>query len=100
MLILFRVVLLLLLALWLLRRFLGSFLGISKQGNAKGKFEDGPNRMVKDPVCGMYMDFRLAIPFENGKESLYFCSEECKNRYLGKSAKGKEAARTSPEMQE
>lgn len=89
-----------LLVLWLLRRFFGSFLGISKQQNAKGKFEDAPNSMVKDPECGMYMDFRLAIPLENGKEALYFCSEECRNKYLGKSAKGQEAARTSQGMQE
>ena len=37
---------------------------------------------VKDPVCGMYMDPKLAIPLENGKESLYFCSEECRRKFL------------------
>ncbi len=54
--------------------------------------------MVKDPVCGMYMDFRLAIPFENRKEAFYFCSEECKNKYLGKPTEGREEARTAPGM--
>jgi YHS domain-containing protein len=41
--------------------------------------------MVKDPVCGMYMDSRLAIRVESRKEAFYFCSEECKNKYLEKS---------------
>ena len=47
----------------------------------------GPdNAMVKDPVCGMYMDSRLAIRLENKNESLFFCSEECRNKFLSKSA--------------
>jgi hypothetical protein len=33
----------------------------------------------------MYMDSRLAIRLESGKEAVYFCSEDCKNKYLGKS---------------
>jgi YHS domain-containing protein len=38
---------------------------------------------VKDPVCGMYMDPRLAIRLRRQQEGdLYFCSEECRRRYL------------------
>jgi|GEM_PF-890173 YHS domain-containing protein len=97
MLILFRFVFLLL-VFWLLRRFLGSLVGASKQPNTKEKVEDVPNSMVKDPVCGMYMDSRLAIRFEDRKEAFYFCSEECKNKYLGKATKGREEARPAPPM--
>ena len=40
---------------------------------------------VKDPVCGMYMDPRLAIR-QSGKEGdVFFCSEECRRRYLNRS---------------
>ena len=87
-----------LLLLWVLRRFLGSFLGVPKQRSTKEKFEDASNSMVKDPVCGMYMDSRLAIRLEDGKEALYFCSEECKNKYPGKSIKETEEARTAPRV--
>ena len=97
MLILLRVVFLLL-VLWLLRRFLGNLVGASKQPNAKEKVEDVPNSMVKDPVCGMYMDSRLAIRFENRKEAFYFCSEECKKKYLDEPTKGREEARPAPPM--
>jgi YHS domain-containing protein len=44
--------------------------------------EKPSNNMVKDPVCGMYMDSRLAVRLENRKEAHFFCSEECKNKYL------------------
>jgi len=37
---------------------------------------------VKDPICGMYMDPRLAIHVEKGKESFFFCSEECRRKFL------------------
>lgn len=36
---------------------------------------------VRDPVCGMYMDPRLAIPASGREGDLYFCSEECRRRY-------------------
>ena len=35
------------------------------------------NHMVKDPVCGMYMDSRLAFRLDSRKETVYFCSEKC-----------------------
>jgi YHS domain-containing protein len=44
--------------------------------------------MVKDPVCGMYMDSRLAIRLENQSEAIFFCSEECRKKFLSKSAGG------------
>ena len=33
-----------------------------------------------------YMDARLAVRLDYREESFYFCSEECKNKYLHKSA--------------
>jgi len=85
--ILFRI-LVLVFILWLFRRFLAAFTGSPKQatkpkdGNSTGTV----NHMVKDPVCGMYMDSRLAVRHESRKKSLYFCSEECKKKFLSKSA--------------
>ena len=40
------------------------------------------NYMVKDPVCGMYMDSRLALKVEKKNKTVYFCSEKCKKNYV------------------
>lgn len=42
--------------------------------------------MVKDPVCGMYMDSRLAIRLQRNRDDIYFCSETCKQKYLNRAA--------------
>ena len=84
--ILFRI-LVLAFILWLFRRFLAAFTGSSKQAKPKDNNSTGAvNHMVKDPVCGMYMDSRLAVRHESRKEAFYFCSEECKEKFLSKSA--------------
>ena len=37
--------------------------------------------MVKDPVCGTYLDVTLALwETRNGRE-VYFCSEACRQKY-------------------
>ena len=81
---------------WMLWRFLGSLLGAPKKAEAPEKDQDAPNNMVKDPVCGMYMDSRLAVRLDKHKEAYYFCSEECKSKYLGKSRE--EQAGASPRV--
>jgi uncharacterized protein len=79
--ILFRI-LLLAFILWLFRRFLATVMRASKKGGAKNNSAGPANHMVKDPVCGMYMDSRLAVRLEDRNEAFYFCSEECKRKYL------------------
>ncbi len=93
--ILFRL-LILIVALWVIRRLLGSILGAPKRPQAQQDAAGTPNNMVKDPVCGMYMDSRLAIRLENRKQSFYFCSEECKNKYLGNPSAAGEARNAPP----
>jgi uncharacterized protein len=39
---------------------------------------------VRDPVCGMYMDPRLAVRLEYKQGSYYFCSDECKQKFVAK----------------
>jgi len=87
----------LILGLWLLRQILGKILKPARQPGMDGNTAVTPNNMVKDPVCGMYMDSRLAVRIENRKESYYFCSEECKDKYLSKSGEG-EGMRNAPPM--
>ena len=52
--------------------------------------------MVKDPVCGMYMDPRLAVKYEIKNGTFYFCSENCKKKFL-EIKPGEEPARSPSE---
>jgi YHS domain-containing protein len=80
---------------WLFRRLLVSLLGTAKKNQPTGNSTIASNQMVKDPVCGMYMDSRLAVRLESKRENFYFCSEECKNKYLSNPA-GTNAAGSAP----
>ncbi len=71
--------------LWLLRRLLGLFYK-GKAGPAKANpTKAEPKNMVKDPVCGMYMDPRLALRLQQRDEEVFFCSEECRRRFQERS---------------
>ena len=80
-------ILLVILAAWLIRWFLALFLGNKKPATSDKPKSAGGN-MVKDPACGMYMDPRLAIKHETKNGIFYFCSEECKKKFL-EAASGK-----------
>jgi len=41
--------------------------------------------MPKDPVCGMEVNPQDAIKLEKDGKTFYFCSEHCKDKFLGKS---------------
>ncbi len=76
--------LLLISALWIVRRFLGMLFGESQKQPRPGREgeDSAGNKMVRDPVCGMYMDSRLALRLENKKGTVYFCSDECRRKYV------------------
>lgn len=40
--------------------------------------------MPKDPVCGMEISPQDAIKLEKDGKTFYFCSQNCKNKFLGK----------------
>ena len=46
----------------------------------KKRMESG--EMVKDPVCGTYVEKDSAITVKNGDQTLYFCSYECRQKYI------------------
>ena len=46
----------------------------------KKRVESG--EMVKDPVCGTYVEKDSAITVRNGDQTLYFCSYECRKKYI------------------
>jgi uncharacterized protein len=67
---------------WLVRRLVTMFIKNSRTNQAEGRSAENSNHMVKDPVCGMYLDSRLAVRLEQKQEQFYFCSEDCKKKYL------------------
>jgi YHS domain-containing protein len=38
--------------------------------------------MVQDPVCGTYLPAGQAVTLTREKETLYFCSAECREKFL------------------
>lgn len=71
-----------LVVLWVIRALLSPLIRKATRPAQPVDKEAGANLTVKDPVCGMYMDPRLAI--RSGDQ--YFCSEECCRRYQQKSS--------------
>ena len=67
--------------LWLLRLLIGALAGKAIKSNRSGP-ETVRTKTVKDPVCGMYMDPRLAIQHQEQAGTIYFCSETCRDQYL------------------
>jgi uncharacterized protein len=72
----------------LLGRLLRSFFRSLTHGSEPRTPHDtlsGRTVMVKDPMCGMYMDPRLAVRMQHNKEEFYFCSDECRQKFLAAS---------------
>lgn len=42
----------------------------------------GPVPLVKDPVCGTYVVREKALTASAGGETIWFCSEDCRQRWL------------------
>lgn len=42
----------------------------------------GAQWLVKDPVCETYVPQSMALPLKVGRETLYFCSEDCRRKHL------------------
>jgi len=52
------------------------------------------DEMVRDPVCGVYVPKREALTASSGGETIYFCSPQCRERYL----EAKKAGRPDDEI--
>ncbi|HEV3418848.1 MAG TPA: YHS domain-containing protein [Candidatus Acidoferrum sp.] len=39
-------------------------------------------KLVRDPVCGMHLAEGLAIAERSGGDPVFFCSEECRNKFM------------------
>jgi len=43
-------------------------------------------QMAKDPVCGTYVVPDRALSISAGRQTFYFCSAGCRDKYLAKTA--------------
>jgi YHS domain-containing protein len=87
----YRTILLTILFLVLLRfiwRLLG---GIVQGAMSAGTVDEARRRaappavkMARDPVCGTYVVPGKALEHMRGRETLYFCSEKCRDLYMAK----------------
>jgi len=90
--VLLRYFLLFLLLLFLARfvwRLLSAIIqGASTTGGASrdGRPASPPAvKMMRDPVCGTYVVPGKALEMARGRETLYFCSDKCRDEYLQRS---------------
>jgi YHS domain-containing protein len=79
-------------SVWLVRRLFGLLAEntASSPHAAKGTASSQPKtarHLVRDPVCGMYVDETLSIPMREGDELLHFCSIACRDAYVVSSKK-------------
>lgn len=43
--------------------------------------------MIKDPVCGAYFAQRNGVALNTSQEVIYFCSNECRDKYAVQQSK-------------
>jgi uncharacterized protein len=69
----------------LLRKLVSSMaVPATKTGQSMDVPSDAVTRkLVRDPVCGMHLTEGLAVTQRQDGEVLYFCSEECRERFVG-----------------
>ena len=80
-------------SVWLVRRLFGllqqttAASPLDAKGTASSQPPTAARRLVRDPVCGMYVDETLSIPMREGDELLHFCSIVCRDAYVVSSKK-------------
>jgi len=72
---------------FLLLRLLRSLFASSSDRGSQiktGNKRIAADEMVRDPHCGVYVAKKEAYPLRAGNKVIYFCSEECCEKYLKK----------------
>ena len=57
----------------------GSPSGGNVSSNVAGEIDDV---MIQDPICGVYFPKRNGISLQAKGEELFFCSQECKTKFI------------------
>ena len=67
---------------WLILILVGYALYRMFMNDRKKSGEDTKKEMVKDPVCGAYIDSDSNITVRDGKTVHRFCSYDCRDEFL------------------
>ena len=84
-----RFVLFLILAIFVARAFWRIIDGIVDGARGRPRHTSVPQRgvpMVRDPVCGTFIVPDRAITIVDGRTTISFCSEACRDKYRARSA--------------
>jgi YHS domain-containing protein len=81
-----RTLLLFLLIVFLLRFVMrlmrGVASGMSSSGPGKQRGARPPVKMIADPICGTYVVPGKALEATRGRDTQYFCSEACREKWV------------------
>jgi YHS domain-containing protein len=80
-----RSLLLFLLVIFLLRFVMRLVRGVAQGMSSTGNRTTGakpPVKMVADPVCGTYVIPGKALQATRGRDTHYFCSEACRDKWV------------------
>ncbi len=87
----FRLILLIIIFFFVKKLFLSLF-RIGQKTSQRVPRDSGQARTMiktdqieKDPVCGMFVAREAAVVLETDKDAYYFCSEECRDKFLKES---------------
>ena len=78
----------------ILRRLAGLLAPSSRepQAGARGTGAEAAIPLVRDKVCNTYLPRNRALEASVRGEALYFCSEDCRRRFLSEGSRGIDAA--------
>ncbi len=62
--------------------------GLSNQELGKESGTELDDVMIQDPFCGIYFPQRNGVSTKIKGDTLYFCSNECRNKYIESHKKG------------
>ena len=71
--------------IYLVYRFLKSWIASSAsvtQTISTKSVDSVDDVMIKDPYCNTYFPKRNGVPFTIDGEELFFCSKECRDKYI------------------
>lgn len=57
-------------------------------GTRNGQAPIASDVLVEDPVCHTYIPRKQAIELGSGKETIFFCSQKCKKKFIESESKG------------
>lgn len=83
--ILFRIIFIIILLLVIRALFRSLFSGPTSKKPTPSPESSGrtlSGHMEKDPICGMYIDTQTALSAVRDGKTAYFCSEECRKKFL------------------